>query len=205
VPGISSAFYKEVVFLSEIGTQCTIALLARDRMRTGVLAFNDDRNEHDKVLTGSPPAEILRSAHSFLTHAGIIYRLLYSPSHAAGKQFAEHLRGLLGIQAAPQLASAYNLRHSFEHVDERLHSFIANHDAGGGPSSYEGIRVLQTAPKPGNNFIRWVAPQPLQITFNAVSMNVDDIAVEIEDVKSRVSPAFARLGRGPSAPSPPPP
>jgi hypothetical protein len=112
MPGISSSFYKEVVFLSEISTQCTIALLARDRMQRGIVAFNDETNEHDKILTGSPPAEIMRSAHSFLTHAGIIYRLLHSPSHLAGKQFAEHLRNLLEISDTPKLRHAYkDLRH----------------------------------------------------------------------------------------------
>jgi hypothetical protein len=191
---VKGRYFKEVVFLLEISNHCDMALKGRDRLRTGASLVNDVRTEHDHDKTGVQPIEILRSAQSFLTHSAITYRLLYSPSNEAGRPFAKYLRDLMEIQSTPKIEHAYReLRHQFEHVDERLHEFFADFEVSDGPYHFEPIRTLPQPPEAGRRFVRWIRPAPLSITFNKATMQVDPIAEEILHVKSRIDPALEKL------------
>ena len=112
-------------FLGEVETQSIYALNALHRFRRSLEEF--------KAVSGQVTqarfelaCEVFRDAHSALTHAGCLSRLLWplpgkTAAHVRAHARAEEIRGLLDLeQPHAAVLGQRDLRNHLEHYDERL-------------------------------------------------------------------------------------
>lgn len=88
----------------------------------------------------------------------------------------------------------YDLRHDFEHADERLYDFFADFAITGRRLHYEPIRVVPSEPHDAaHSFHRWIRPDPLTLVFRSSAIAVDPVLAELRLIEAGMNSAFAQL------------
>jgi hypothetical protein len=195
---IGSEFFDDTTYLGEVALHVNLSKRALVRLREGAKQFD---LSHDTCPPGdfnrpSPPAEIIRSAHSFLTHAGIISRLLFigkrsGKAHARTLARCARMRDLLEVTACPALENL-SMRNDYEHIDERLDELLLRM-ASGTKRSLEDIRVIPGPSRPGTTTLRHYDYTTDTLTFLGSSYILDSIETEIDFVAERINGAYQKL------------
>lgn len=198
VQAISSRFFDDTIYLGELDLHINLSRRALIRVREGAKLFN---LSHDTCPSGdfnrpSPPAEIIRSAHSFLTHAGIISRLLFigkrsGKTHIKTAARCNRMCDLLDIHASPVLENL-SMRNDYEHIDERLDELLSQL-ASNSTRSLEDIRVIPGAGRPGTTTLRHYDYITDTLTFLGAAYTLTSIEAEINLVGERINGAYKKL------------
>lgn len=198
IHAIGSDFFNDTTYLAEIALHINLSKRALVRLREGAKQLD---LSHDPCPPGdfnrpSPPAEIIRSAHSFLTHAGIISRILFigkrmGKAHARTAARCNRMRDLLEVTACPVLENL-SMRNDYEHIDERLDELLLQM-ASQATRSLEDIRVVPGPGRPGTTTLRHYDYTTDTLTFLGSSYILASIETEINLVADRVDGAYQKL------------
>jgi len=194
--GIKGRYFAEIIFLMQLHTQAELAGRAYRRLSIGAKRYNEGITAED-INDPVAPIELVRSAHSFLTHVGIIARLLFL-GNRVGKRAklanprCKNLRRLLGVtlRDCPALQNLA-LRHHYEHIDDRLDEQFEAWDG-----TYLKVNPMQIGSMkvdPGLLTLHRVDPATLEIGFHNDVIETKLLWREIQDLQSLINPAFAKL------------
>lgn len=164
------------IFLRELQFQCELALEA-------VQLFN--------TLMTSPPgsavaARLMSALDDFIDHSARASLILWPIKKRGREESARNLRSLLGMPEDHILADR-ELRHHFQHLDERIEAWLENHPGGnfgdlsiGNPNHIEGVHML-----------RCYDPDARIYYFSGKPYDVEQYAAAIHDVTGR---AYEKTG-----------
>ena len=183
---IDSRHFKELLYLLELDTQCKLADRTFKRLELAAKA----RKKHEEVEGQSgAPIEILHLAHSFVTYAGIISKFIFEGKRRNPLVTARcaTLRELLDISQSPLLEDL-TLRNSFEHIDEKMDTYIPDPPctivpyAVGGPDGHTGEIV-----------IRRFDPEKIELCLLENVAQLRPLMEEIKIVLSRINSGLGKL------------
>ncbi len=203
--GIKGHYFPEIIYLMQVRDQIERAGRAYRRLKEGATLYQTMLGAKDNNDPRAP-MEMVRSAHSFLTHAAIVSRLLFfgnRPIPRKRRQLVDarckKLRRLLGITVRDLKAlQEFSVRNHFEHIDERLDLIFD--EWVGTRISVELLRVGGPDPDPTTFTLHRVDPATLEVAFAQDVVEVEPIWQDLQMVRAKVQPALRRLPSSRSKP-----
>lgn len=176
--------FNDVVFLSEISTNCRIIQHTAERLETSAKHWITLVSESIDDGTSAAPIDIVVDCIACLSSAALVSKMLFAGKRKSVVSRCSHLMNLLG---SPQLPNIQQLlvRNSWEHLDERLDVITANK-----LNSYAEIHVSPKQPKPNTVVARHFDPNTLEIKFSQDVFSIRPIATEAALLINRVKTAI---------------
>lgn len=203
--GIKGHYIPEITYLLLIRDQVERAARAYRRLKEGATLYQTMLGAKDNNDPRAP-IEMVRSAHSFLTYAAIVSRLLFSGNRPISRKRrllvdarCKKLRRLLGVTVRDLKAlQKFSVRNHFEHIDERLDSIFDEWD--GSRISVEPTRVGAPNPDPDALTLHRIDPATLEVAFAQDAVEIEPIWQDIQKVSAKVSPALRGFSSSRSRP-----
>jgi hypothetical protein len=138
-----------------------------------------------------PAGDIIANCIVFLSAVGVMSKILYEGNRKEPiPTRCRKLRNLLEVNELQYLKNL-SVRNSFEHVDERIDSFVSplvDKDF-----LIEIVSVSPNAPKDGTTYFKRFDPNKLSIVFGNEEFDLQRCMTEISFVKSQIPIAVRKL------------
>lgn len=189
---ILSENFPAAIYLSELGTQCTLVRRAVGRLQEWAPGWPDDASR--------PLAAVIADLFVALSALAMISKLLLAdrdPRKGGGHRAVQRrgrLRELLRIADGqfPWLSSRV-VRNNIEHMDERLDKYFDGFTGTGTVSLV--VHVGRPTDKPHHFFPRWLDPDTLECGSVGDMINLAECAREVDILDGLLSSGFERLAR----------
>jgi hypothetical protein len=186
---ISSYNVGVVIFLEELKLQYLIAEKSWDELKQAAVTWTG--HGIPKLNDITPAGDIIADCIVFLSAVGVMSKILYEGSRKEPiPTRCRKLRNLLEVDELQYLKNL-SIRNSFEHVDERIDSFVSplvDKDF-----LIEIVSVSPNAPKDGTTYFKRFDPNKLSILFGDEEFDLQKCMAEISLIKSQIPIAIRKL------------
>lgn len=180
--------FAPLMFLLEIENQCSIASKSYEKLKNSVPGWRKTASQKD-IEDRLAPIEIVMYSSAFLSAAAIIGKIL-TPRGRGQKivNRTKNLCTLLEIDEIPVISN-FSVRNSFEHIDEKLDSFLENYQG----NQWSPISVHEDKPDSSIFVLKRLDPLDLTIEFARDKIEIESLMTEIKIVHQKIDKAIEKL------------